>query len=243
MSELSPVSGDQIELIVRRVVTSQPVTDMHTHLYAPAFGTPTPNATSRTDPNGLLLFGIDELLTYHYLVAEVFRVVPATKLPYEQFWKMGKSAQADHIWRNLFIERSPISEACRGIITTLTRLGLDPGDRDLGRMRRWFAQQDPSRYIDRVMELANVDSITMTNPVFDDNERSRWLADPSSLVDSRFRAVLRIDPILRHWPTAAGKLSAWGYPAAEDVWPGMRSNQAGGFYATGSIGKRRFTWR
>lgn len=217
MSDQSPAPPDQIEAIVHRAVASQPVVDMHTHLYAPAFGTPTPNATGSTDPNGLLLFGVDELLTYHYLVAEVFRVVPATKLPYEQFWKMSKSAQADHIWRHLFIERSPISEACRGIITVLTRLGLDPGDRDLGRMRRWFAQQDPDRYIDRVMELANVESITMTNPVFDDNERSRWLANPSSLVDSRFRAVLRIDPMLRDWRQAAAKLRDWGYPAGEEV--------------------------
>ena len=30
------------------------------------------------DPSGLMLWGVDELVTYHYLVAEVFRVVPAT---------------------------------------------------------------------------------------------------------------------------------------------------------------------
>ncbi len=90
MSDPFPVALEQIEAIVQRVVSSQPVVDMHTHLYAPAFGTPTPNANGRTDPNGLLLFGVDELLTYHYLVAEVFRVVPATKLPYDQFWKMSK---------------------------------------------------------------------------------------------------------------------------------------------------------
>ncbi len=84
-------------------------------------------------------------------------------------------------------------------------------------MRRWFAQQDPNRYIDRVMELAGVQSITMTNSVFDDNERSRWLTDPSSLVDSRFRAALRIDPILRNWPQAAAKMSDWGYPAGNEI--------------------------
>ena len=38
-----------------------------------------------------MLWGVDELVTYHYLVAEVYRVVPATKLPYEQFWKMSKT--------------------------------------------------------------------------------------------------------------------------------------------------------
>ena len=71
------------------------------------------------DPSGLLLWGSDELLTYHYLVAEVYRVVPASKLPYADFWRMTKAQQADHIWKHLFIERTPVSEACRGVLTTL----------------------------------------------------------------------------------------------------------------------------
>ena len=29
--------------------------------------------------------------------------------------------------------------------------------------------------------------------------------------DPRFRAVLRIDPMLRDWPTAAAELSEWGF--------------------------------
>jgi hypothetical protein len=57
----------------------------------------------------------------------------------------------------------------------------------------------------------------MTNPVFDDNERQRWLSNPEALRDPRFRAVLRIDPILRAWPTAARKLTEWGYPAEETL--------------------------
>ena len=45
---------------VEQIVMSTPVVDIHTHLYDPAF-------------EGLLLWGIDELLVYHYLVAEAFR--------------------------------------------------------------------------------------------------------------------------------------------------------------------------
>ncbi len=211
------IARESIPAAVADAVAAQPVVDMHTHLYPPAFGTPVPNATGQADADGLMLWGVDELVTYHYLIAEVYRIVPATKLPYDQFWRMGKSQQADHIWRHLFVENSPISEACRGILTTLSKLGLDPGDRDLARMRRWFAGQDPSAYIDRVMELANVESITMTNPVFDDNERLRWLANPDALRDPRFTAVLRIDPLLRAWPEAARKLSAWGYGVSEEI--------------------------
>src|SRR5438309_4667578 len=162
-----------IEEMVTSAVQKQPIVDMHTHLYPPSFGTPMGGRSGKSDPAGMLLWGIDELLTYHYLVAEVYRVVPASKLPYEQFWKMTKRQQADHIWQHLFIERAPISEACRGVLTTVQKLGLDPNDPTPEKWRQFFDQQDPSDYVDRVMQIANVKSITMTNPVFDDNERER----------------------------------------------------------------------
>ncbi len=202
---------------VRTAVREQAAWDLHTHLYPPAFGTPFGGAANGADPAGMMLWGIDELLTYHYLVAEVYRVVPPRELPYEAFWRMSKREQADHIWKHLFLERSPISEACRGVLTTLARLGLDPADRNLDGYRRWFAAQDPDAHIDRVMEIANVSRITMTNAVFDDNERQRWLDNPRAGDDSRFAGVLRFDPILCDWPAAAGRLSEWGYPAGEKI--------------------------
>lgn len=228
-----------VEKAVAKALREQPVVDMHTHLYPPTFGTPIPNGTGKTDPNGLMLWGLDELLTYHYLVAEVFRVAPArgsreggggpgvrggrggrggeTLGPsYEEFWNMPKSAQADHIWKHLFVERTPISEACRGVLTCLEKLGLDMGIKELPKLRKWFASQDPDKYIDRVMELANVERITMTNAVFDDNERGRWLNDAEKLRgDSRFSTVLRMDAILRNWPLAAKKLTEWGFAAGD----------------------------
>ena len=201
----------------RDALAAQPIVDMHTHLYPPSFGTPMGAKSGKSDPNGLLLWGIDELLTYHYLVAEVYRVVTPDKLPYEQFWRMSKREQADHIWKHLFVERAPISEACRGVLTCVKKLGLDPSDPTPDGWRKWFDQQDPSDYIDRVMQVSNVKSITMTNPVFDDNERNRWLANPKVGQDPRFTAVLRIDPLLRDWPGAAKKLSEWGYRAGEEL--------------------------
>src|SRR5437764_6322084 len=124
-SNAAPLRPEQIPSIVNDALQRQPVVDMHTHLYPPSFGTTLGGRPGKSDPNGMLLWGIDELLTYHYLVAEVYRVVPANKLPYEQFWKMSKRQQADHIWKNLFVERAPISEACRGVVTTIQKLVLD----------------------------------------------------------------------------------------------------------------------
>ena len=91
----------ELSKTVHKIINDQPVTDLHTHCYTPAFG-------SAPEPDGLLLWGIDELVTYHYLVAEVYRVVPASVLPYEDFWKMTKQQQADHIWQHLFV-RTPQS--------------------------------------------------------------------------------------------------------------------------------------
>jgi hypothetical protein len=205
----------QIRSTVQSVVGSQTIVDMHTHLYPPTFGTPAAHRTGQADPSGLMLWGVDELVTYHYLIAEVYRVVPPHKLPYEQFFQMSRQEQADHIWKHLFVERSPISEACRGIVTTLTKLGLDPNVKDLSEHRRWFAQRDPSEYIDHVMKLAGVEKITMTNAVFDDNERARWLE--KDVKDPRFSGVLRIDPLLGAWPDAAKKLKSWGYKVRGDL--------------------------
>ena len=59
-SGVDQLAGDQIRPAVEQVLARTPSIDMHTHLFSPAFGK-------------LGLWGIDELLTYHYLEAEVFR--------------------------------------------------------------------------------------------------------------------------------------------------------------------------
>src|SRR3954468_19128317 len=103
MSATKLSDRSSIQKQVEQALAAEPVVDMHTHLYPPTFGTPDPNKTGKTDPAGYMLWGLDELLTYHYLVAEVFRVAPAFSrgggpvsggVSHEQFWKMPKAAQA-----------------------------------------------------------------------------------------------------------------------------------------------------
>ena len=178
---------------VGKVVSSTPVMDIHTHLYDPAFGE-------------LLLWGIDDSLVYHYLVAEGFRYF---NIPYEKFWSLSKEAQAEMIWEALFIQNSPISEACRGVLTTLNALGLDVRKRDLRSIRKWFAQWKVEDYIARCMELGGVRKICMTNSPFDDIERPLW--EKGFTRDERFVAALRIDPLLVAWGDTAPILTKWGY--------------------------------
>ncbi len=191
----SPANPRDVELaaLVRRITQAAPVTDIHTHLYDPAFGP-------------LLLWGIDDQLVYHYLVAEAFRYL---RLPYEAFWKLTKTEQADLVWHAIFQERSPVSEAARGVITSLNRLGLDPRERDLPSLRRWFADWKTEDFVTRCLELAGVETVCMTNSPFDDQERPLW--ERGFHRDPRFLAALRIDPLLLSWSTAAATLHESGY--------------------------------
>ncbi len=184
---------------VADIVQKTPVFDIHTHLYDPAFGE-------------LLLWGIDELLTYHYLVAESLRWLDTS---YDKFWAASKTEQADYIWDALFVKHSPVSEACRGVLTVLNQLGLDVKKRDLPALRKWFSGQEPGAYITRICELANVRKIAMTNSPFDDAERPVW--ERGLQRDPRFVAALRIDPLLCDWPHAAQRLSGWGYRVNVDL--------------------------
>lgn len=183
----------ELSALVERTVLSSPITDIHTHLYDPSFGP-------------LLLWGIDEQLTYHYLVAETFRHL---ELPYDAYWRLSTTEKADLVWRSLFLERSPLSEAARGVITSLHRLGIDPRAQDLPALRRWFAQWKTDDFISRCMEVAGVERIYMTNSPFDDLERPIW--EGGFRRDPRFLAALRIDPLLVQWSSAAAKLREWGY--------------------------------
>lgn len=183
---------------VTDVVERAPVFDIHTHLYDPAFG-------------DLLLWGIDELLVYHYLIAEGFRQFD---LPYDKFWAMTKTQQADAIWNALFIERSPISEACRGVLTVLNALDLDVKKRDLPALRQHFAQWNVADFTTKCLDLAGVRKVCMTNSPFDDLERPVW--ERGFERDPRFVAALRIDPLLVDWPNTAPKLRAWGYDVSAD---------------------------
>ena len=198
MAQQTCVQADEIRAAVTRSVADTRVTDIHTHLYPPGFG-------------DILLWGIDELLTYHYLVTETMRWVD---ISYEAFWAMPKRDQADLIWKTLFVEHSPISEACRGVLTVLERLGLDVGARDLAAYRRFFSDMKVEDYVDRVFEIAGVESVVMTNDPFDDQERPAWLENRS--VDPRFRAALRIDGLLNAWESAVPLLNGWGYEVSFD---------------------------
>ncbi len=196
---MAAVTAQNVKSVVDRAVNEVKVTDVHTHLYPAEFG-------------DMLLWGVDELLNYHYLIAETFRFAD---VDYDAFWKMTKKEQAGLIWKTLFLENSPYSEACRGVLTVLNKLGLDPSTRDLDSYRSYFAAKTTEEYIDIVFEKAGIRQVVMTNDPFDDQERSAW--EKGRKKDKRFLAALRIDPLLIHWDSTWKRLKSWGYAVEQSL--------------------------
>src|SRR5580692_3648118 len=118
------LSSDQIRSAVDSALASTPFIDVHTHLFMPSLGS-------------LGLWGIDELITYHYLEAELFR---ANRITPEAYFSLSKTERANTIWKTLFVENVPVSEAARGVIAVLDAFGL-PTTGGLEEARDFFASE------------------------------------------------------------------------------------------------------
>jgi hypothetical protein len=191
------LSREQISSTVEDVLASTPFIDIHTHLFAPEFGK-------------LGLWGIDELLTYHYLEAEFFRSSETTP---EQYWALSKQERAEAVWRALFVENSPISEATRGIIAVLQAFHLPTDASGLTEARAFFKKQTIGPHIRRVFQMAGVSSVVMTNDPLDPDESPAWMN--GGLKDRQFHAVLRLDRILWGWARHWRELASQGYKVDE----------------------------
>src|SRR5262249_27768015 len=110
---------------IENVVNKTPVIDVHTHVFPPEF-------------DEMFRFGIDELLTYHYLIVETLR---SSDVSCDDFWRMTRTEQADLVWKSLFVENTPLSEAARGIVSILDAFGLDSRAPDLREARAFFSDQ------------------------------------------------------------------------------------------------------
>lgn len=197
MSTLTDAAA--VEAAVRKAVAETTITDVHTHLFPPSHG-------------DLLLWGLDEMLTYHYLVAELFTIAPGD-LTTDKFWKMPKQAQADLVWEHVFLRHGALSEAARGIITTMSKLGLDIGSRDLKPIRKWFAEQKVEDYLEKVFQIAGLDYAVMTNDPFQQPEVEQWQAGKGG--PDCLKAALRIDPLLVNWPVATETIEQAGHKISQ----------------------------
>lgn len=193
------VNRHNIKEVVEKIISFTYITDIHTHLFSECFG-------------DMFLYGIDRLLTYHYLVAEAMRY---TCMDYESFFNMNLSRQAEFVWETLFVNNTPVSEPARSIITIFNRLGLDVNVKDINYYRKIFLSKNLSDYIDEVFEIAKLKCVVMTNDPLDDEERKVW--DNSYVRDDRFKAALRLDRVLNSWEESFMDIRKLGYNVGKDL--------------------------
>jgi len=150
--------------------------DLHTHLSAS--GT-------------RMRWGIDEMLCYHYLTAQFLASADITA---DTFFALPSKRRAELVWQALFVNASPVSEACRGVITTLHALGLkeEVASRDLEAVRAWYAGQDGAMFTDKMFRLARLRYVVMSLDLFAPpttapirSSRYRWTLDVTALVEGR----------------------------------------------------------
>lgn len=129
---------------------------------------------------------------------------PASISP-EDFYARTKQEQADLVWEALFLVRTPISEACRGVITILEGLGLKKAiqDRNLASIRQYYrneyrsgGEKGASNFCERVFDAAGIKYAIMTNIPFNVQEAQYWRGPKRRSYSKRFRSSLRVDPLL-----------------------------------------------
>lgn len=137
------------------------------------------------------------------------------------FYAKTKQEQAELVWKALFLDRSPLSEATRGVgtlfvgfiiifnspclssfkVTTLAALGLEKEilARDLSAIRQYYrrwrdSEEGADGFSVMVHEIAGVRYNVMTNIPFDPNEALYWHQKKS--LSGHYRTALRVDPFL-----------------------------------------------
>jgi len=127
---------------------------------------------------------------------------PASMIP-ELFYAKPKKEQADIIWKALFVDRTPVSEACRGVITTLVALGLrkEVESRNLSAIRTFYSGYrdrglaGAEKFSEMIFTKAGVKYNIMTNIPFDTNEAQYWRPKPKDY-PVHYRSAVRVDPLL-----------------------------------------------
>jgi hypothetical protein len=127
---------------------------------------------------------------------------------------MDKREQADFVYKTLFIDHTPISESCRGVLTALGRMGAPVGG-GLDAVREYLARMDRKTYLDRVFELTRVGRVIMTNDPSTSGSarcgRNGYKADP------RFVPALRLDGLLTDRKKSAEALRMRGYNVTQTL--------------------------
>ena len=146
---------------------------MHTHLFPP-------------EHKSFYLIGLKNVLNYHYLIAEL---LTSTDVEIKEFNLLTENEKASLIWSELFQKRTPISEACQGVLSILKKFSITIANKDYYTIDKELKDK---RYTDQdIFNQSNVKSVVMTNNPFDKEEWS--LFDKNNWDRNKYLSSLRLD--------------------------------------------------
>ena len=158
------------------IINETKIFDIHTHLFPPEF-------------KKYHLSGISEVLNYHYLIAELFST---TNINVKKFYKLTNKEKANIIWEELFQKRTPISEACKGVLTILSQLSIDYMSKSFDEINSEYSKLNLSDL--QIFKISKISKVVMTNNPFD---KSEWQLFKNKNWDTnKYLASLRLDDIL-----------------------------------------------
>ena len=176
---------DNISTHLFKSISSTPIFDLHTHLFPPTH-------------KSYFLLGFKNLLNYHYLIAEL---LTATNINASTFYSYNEDEKASLVWSELFVKRTPVSEACAGVLTILKELNIEINNNDFSLISDEYDKKIKSDK--KILELSNVSSLVMTNNPFDLDE---WSLFENNDWDKKiYFASLRLDDLILNYEESLKK--------------------------------------
>ena len=179
------LSSDNISNKLLNIINSTPIFDLHTHLFPPKH-------------EGYFLLGFKNLLNYHYLIAEL---LTAANIDASTFYSYNDEKKASIIWNELFEKRTPVSEACAGVLSILKELNIEIENKSFLSICDEYDRKIQSDK--NILKLSNVSSLVMTNNPFDLDEWS--LFNTNDWDKKIYLASLRLDDLILDYEEALKK--------------------------------------
>ena len=179
------LSSDNISNKLLNIINSTPIFDLHTHLFPPKH-------------EGYFLLCFKNLLNYHYLIAEL---LTAANIDASTFYSYNDEKKASLIWKELFEKRTPVSEACAGVLSILKELNIEIKNKSFLSICDEYDKKIQSDK--NILKLSNVSSLVMTNNPFDLDEWS--LFNTNDWDKKIYLASLRLDDLILDYEEALKK--------------------------------------
>tara|TARA_B100000686_G_scaffold352165_1_gene453210 strand:+ start:2555 stop:3751 length:1197 start_codon:yes stop_codon:yes gene_type:complete len=165
-----------ISKYLKDTINSTSIFDCHTHLFPP-------------EHKNYYLSGLENILNYHYLIAELLTIAGTST---KEFYSLEHSKRANLIWDELFQKRTPMSESCKGVITTLNHFNISIKNKNYYEIDKELKSKN---YSDKdILNICNINSLVMTNNPFDDEEWS--LFERNDWDRNIYLSSMRLDNLL-----------------------------------------------